>query len=384
MKIGILKETAAGEKRVAIVPETVVKFAKRGLEVVFEAGAGESSCYADKEYEAAGAKPGNPWDADIIVKVQKPSAEEVAKLGPGKTLVCLLSALVNLDLDKSIAAQKASAIAVEMIPRTTLAQSMDVLSSQANLAGYKAVLMAAERLPKFFPMLMTAAGTITPAKVLVFGVGVAGLQAIGTAKRLGAVVEATDVRPETKEQVESLGGKFLVVQGVEVKQGQGGYAAEQSEEYKKKQAEMVSAAIAKADVVITTALIPGRKAPILVKDAQVASMRAGSIIVDLAAEQGGNVEGTESGKEVVKHGVTIIGHPNLPSTMAVSASMLYSRNMEKLLGHLISKEGQMKWDMNDEITKGCVIVKDGQVVHPKVQEAIAKAAPPAAAPAGGA
>jgi len=266
---------------------------------------------------------------------------------------------------------------VDMIPRTTLAQSMDALSSQANLAGYKAVLVAAERLPRFFPMLMTAAGTITPARVLVFGAGVAGLQAIGTAKRLGAVVEATDVRPETKEQVESLGGKFLQVTGVEVKAGTGGYAAEQSDEYKKKQAELVSDRISKADVVITTALIPGRKAPVLVTAAQVRSMRPGSVIVDLAAEQGGNVEGTVAGQEVQVDGVTIVGHPNLPSTMAGSASQLYSRNLEKLLGHLLSKENAMKWDFADEITKGCVIVHKGDVVNAKVKEALEKAGNPA-------
>jgi H+-translocating NAD(P) transhydrogenase subunit alpha len=254
---------------------------------------------------------------------------------------------------------------------------MDALSSQANLAGYKAVLIAAERLPRFFPMLMTAAGTITPARVLIFGAGVAGLQAIGTAKRLGAVVEATDVRPETKEQVESLGGKFLQVTGVEIKQGTGGYAAEQSDEYKQKQAELVSDRISKADVVITTALIPGRKAPVLVTAAQVKSMRPGSIIVDLAAEQGGNVEGTVAGQEVKVEGVTIVGHPNLPSTMAGAASQLYSRNLEKLLGHLLTKENAMKWDFADEITKGCVIVHKGDVMNPKVKEAMEKAGSPA-------
>ena len=221
---------------------------------------------------------------------------------------------------------------------------------------------------------MSTSMTLTPpARVLVFGAGVAGLQAIGTAKRLGAVVEATDVRPETKEQVESLGAKFLQVTGVEVKAGTGGYAAEQSDEYKKKQAELVSDRISKADVVITTALIPGRKAPVLVTAAQVRSMRPGSIIVDLAAEQGGNVEGTVSGQEVQVDGVTIVGHPNLPSTMAGSASQLYSRNLEKLLGHLLSKENAMKWDFADEITKGCVIVHKGDVVNPKVKEAMEKA-----------
>jgi NAD(P) transhydrogenase subunit alpha len=377
MKIGVPHETAQGEKRVALVPETVAKLVKRGLEVVIEPGAGVPATYADAEYEKAGAKTGDPWSADLVLKVQKETAGGATKLREGSTLVSFLYPLSNVDVVRAIAKRKAGAIAVDMIPRTTLAQSMDALSSQANLAGYKAVLIAAERLPRFFPMLMTAAGTITPARVLIFGAGVAGLQAIGTAKRLGAVVEATDVRPETKEQVESLGGKFLQVTGVEIKQGTGGYAAEQSDEYKQKQAELVSDRISKADVVITTALIPGRKAPVLVTAAQVKSMRPGSIIVDLAAEQGGNVEGTVAGQEVKVEGVTIVGHPNLPSTMAGAASQLYSRNLEKLLGHLLTKENAMKWDFADEITKGCVIVHKGDVMNPKVKEAMEKAGSPA-------
>jgi len=377
MKIGVPRETAPGERRVALVPEVAARLAKRGLEVVFEPGCGDSAFYPDADYARAGAKPGDPFEADLLLKVAKPAPAEASRLREGATLVSFLYPLLNSDLVKKIAARKAGAIAVDMIPRTTLAQSMDALSSQANLAGYKAVVIAAERLPRFFPMLMTAAGTITPARVLIFGAGVAGLQAIGTAKRLGAVVEATDVRPETKEQVESLGGKFLQVTGVEVKAGTGGYAAEQSDEYKKKQAELVSDRISKADVVITTALIPGRRAPVLVTAAQVKSMRPGSIIVDLAAEQGGNVEGTVSGQEVQVGGVTIVGHPNLPSTMAGSASQLYSRNLEKLLGHLLTKENAMKWDFNDEITKGCVIVHKGEIVNAKVKEALEKAGSPA-------
>ncbi len=373
MKIGVPRETAAGERRVALVPETAARFVKRGLEVAFEPGAGAAAYYPDADYEKAGAKPGDAWTADLVLKVQKPSPEEASKLREGSTVISFLYPLINASLVRAIAARKAGAIAVDMIPRTTLAQSMDALSSQANLAGYKAVVIAAERLPKFFPMLMTAAGTITPARVLVFGAGVAGLQAIGTAKRLGAVVEATDVRPETKEQVESLGGKFLEVKGVEVKAGTGGYAAEQSDEYKRKQAELVSDRISKADVVITTALIPGRKAPVLVTGAQVRTMRPGSVIIDLAAEQGGNVEGTVAGQEVEVNGVTIVGHPNLPSTMAGSASQLYSRNLEKLVLHLLTKENAMKWDFAEEITKGCVIVHKGEIVNAKVKEALEKA-----------
>jgi NAD(P) transhydrogenase subunit alpha len=276
------------------------------------------------------------------------------------------------DFVKAVAAKKQMTIALDMIPRTTLAQAMDVLSSQANLAGYWAVVAAATKLPKIFPMLMTAAGTITPSRVLIMGTGVAGLQAIGTAKRLGAIVEATDVRPETKEQVESLGGKFLQVQGVEYKQGTGGYAVEQSDEYKKAQAAMISAAISKADVVITTALIPGRKAPVLVTEEQVKSMRAGSVIVDLAAEQGGNVAGSEAGKDVVKNGVTIIGGLSVPSNVAFHASQAFSRNIEKLLLH-ITADGNWKLvlnDPNDPIPPGCVITKDGEIVQAKVKETI--------------
>jgi NAD(P) transhydrogenase subunit alpha len=373
MKIGILKETAAHEKRVALVPETVKKLAAKKFEFVVQAGAGEASSFLDAEYQAAGAAVAPDATAvigasDTIVKVNKPAPEEIAALKEGTALVSLLYPLSQGELVKSIAARKVMAVALDMIPRTTLAQAMDVLSSQANLAGYWAVVAAASRLPKIFPMLMTAAGTITPAKVLIMGVGVAGLQAIGTAKRLGAVVEATDVRPETKEQVESLGGKFLMVTGVEYKQGTGGYAAEQSEEYKKAQAEMVSAAIAKADVVITTALIPGRKAPILVTDAQVASMRPGSVIVDLAAEQGGNVVGTVPGEDVVKNGVTILGPVSAPSRVAAHASQAFSRNIEKLLLH-VTADGAWKINLDEEITKGCVITKEGEIVHAKVKEA---------------
>jgi NAD(P) transhydrogenase subunit alpha len=373
MKIGIPRESVAGERRVALVPETVRKLAAKKIEVVVQAGAGEGSSWSDAEYQAAGASIAGSFEdlvarSDAIVKVHKPSADEVSKLKEGTALVALLYALSNAELVTSLAAKKLMSIALELIPRTTLAQAMDVLSSQANLSGYWAVVAAAARLPKIFPMLMTAAGTITPARVLIMGVGVAGLQAIGTAKRLGAVVEATDVRPETKEQVESLGGRFLQVQGVEVKQGQGGYAAEQSDEYRRKQAELVSGAIAKADVVVTTALIPGRKAPILVTEAQVKSMRPGSIIVDLAADQGGNVEGCEPGREAVKNGVVIVGSTNTPSNVACHASQAFSRNVEKLILHLTA-DGNWKIDLNEEITKGCVVTREGEIVHPKVKEA---------------
>lgn len=373
MKLGIPKETAPHEKRVALVPETVKKLAARKIETVVQAGAGEASSYSDADYAAAGAQVVGDFASvvaavDVVLKVARPSDQELAALKDGQGLVTLIYALSSPDYVRTLAAKKMLSIALELIPRTTLAQSMDVLSSQANLAGYWAVVAAAAKMPKIFPMLMTAAGTITPAKVLIMGVGVAGLQAIGTAKRLGAVVEATDVRPETKEQVESLGGRFLTVQGVEYRQGQGGYAVEQSDEYKKAQAAMVSAAIAKADVVITTALIPGRKAPLLVTDEQVKSMRPGSVIVDLAAEQGGNVAGTEGGKEVVRHGVTILGPVSTASNVAAHASLVFSRNLEKLLLHL-TKDGAWALNLDEEITKGCVVTKDGAIVHAKVKEA---------------
>jgi NAD(P) transhydrogenase subunit alpha len=372
MKIGIPRETVEGERRVALVPETVKKLLAKKIEVLVQAGAGQGSFVADGEYESAGAKVLPSYEdlagaADAIVKVLKPQPAEVEKLREGTALVSLLYPLSQVDLVRALAARKVMAIALDMIPRTTLAQAMDVLSSQANLAGYWAVVAAASRLPKIFPMLMTAAGTITPARVLIMGVGVAGLQAIGTAKRLGAVVEATDVRPETKEQVESLGGRFLQVTGVEVKAGQGGYAAEQSEEYRKKQAELVAGAIAKADVVITTALIPGRKAPVLVTEDHVKSMRPGSVIVDLAAEQGGNVVGTEPGQEVERNGVRIVGPLSTPSRVAAHASLVFSRNVEKLLVHL-TKDGEWKGDLQEEIAKGCVITRNGEIVHPRVRE----------------
>ncbi len=373
MKVGIPREAPPSERRVALVPETAKKLAARKIETLVQAGAGDGAFCSDADYQAAGAKVVPDLDAllaeaDAVVQVNKPATEAVGRLREGTAWVSLLYPLSQPELVRALAARKVLSIALDMIPRTTLAQSMDVLSSQANIAGYWAVVAAAAKLPRFFPMLMTAAGTITPAKVLIMGVGVAGLQAIGTAKRLGAVVEATDVRPETKEQVESLGGKFLMVQGVETRQGTGGYAAEQSEEYKKAQAEMVAGAIRKADVVITTALIPGRKAPVLVTADHVKSMRPGSVIVDLAAEQGGNVAGSEPGRDVVKDGVTILGPVNTASNLSFHASLVFSRNIEKLLLHLTA-DGAWKIDLSEEITKGCVITREGEIVHPKVKEA---------------
>jgi NAD(P) transhydrogenase subunit alpha len=370
MIIGIPKESLSGEFRVGIAPETITKLAKKGHKFIVQPGAGVMAAFTDEQYRNAGAEEGDAWNADLVVKVRPPSMAEIDKLKPGAVIVSLLFPLSQHGIVRALTARKVTAIATDMIPRTTLAQSMDVLSSQANLAGYKAVLMAAARLPRFFPMLMTAAGTIPPAKVLILGAGVAGLQAIATARRLGAVVEVFDVRPVVKEQVESLGAKFVMVDSAEDGSGAGGYAKETSEEYKKKQGELVASRVAKSDVVITTALIPGKRAPILITADMVRSMASGSVIVDLAAEQGGNCEWTKPGEEIEADDVTIIGHTNIPSTMPYHASLLYSRNMEKLLTHLTTKEGAWKWEMTEEIAAGCVIVKDGEVVHAKVKEAL--------------
>jgi len=370
MNIGVPKESVEGEKRVAIIPDTVKRLAKKGLETLVERGAGQAAQYTDKDYEAAGAKIVNSaYEADTLIKIHEPSPEETGHLRSGMTLISFLYPLLKKDLVRQIAAKGVNAFAIDMIPRTSLAQSMDVLSSQANLAGYKAVVQAAERLPKFFPMMMTAAGTIRPAKVLIVGAGVAGLQAIATAKRLGAQVEVFDVRKVVKEQVESLGARFIMVDEGEDAAAEGGYAKESSEEYKKKQAELMQQHLTKADVCITTALIPGRPAPKLVTDEMIQGMPNGAVIIDLAAPMGGNCEGTKPGEEVICHGVRIVGHANLPSTMAVHASQLISKNMEKYVLHLTGDEG-LKFDMEDEITQGSLVIRNGDIVHAKVKEAM--------------
>jgi NAD(P) transhydrogenase subunit alpha len=371
MRIVVRKETAPGERRVAVVPDSVKRLAARKIDVTVEAGAGTAAFASDDEYRAAGARVEPDLgaalaDADVVVQIRPPTLEDVARLREGTALVTLLFPLVSLELVRALAARKITAIATDMIPRTTLAQMMDVLSSQATAAGYEAVLMAAAALPKFFPMLMTAAGTIAPAKVLVLGAGVAGLQAIGTARRLGAVVEAFDVRKVVKEQVESLGAKFVEVEAEDA-QTAGGYAKELSEDAKKKQAEALARHVAKSDVVICTALIPGRRAPVLVTAEMVRSMRPGSVVVDLAAEQQGNCELTKPGETVVEHGVTLIGQTDLTSRMCAHASQMYSRNMEKLLLY-VAKDGAWKLDFKDEIVAGSVITHDGAIVHPRVKE----------------
>jgi NAD(P) transhydrogenase subunit alpha len=372
MRIAVRKETAPGERRVAIVPESVKRMAAKKIEVSVEAGAGALSGASDDEYRAAGARVDKSLepllaDADALVQIRPPTVEDVKKLKEGSALVSLLYPMQSPELVRALATRKITAIATDMIPRTTLAQMMDVLSSQATAAGYEAVLMAATALPRFFPMLMTAAGTIAPARVLILGAGVAGLQAIGTARRLGAVVEAFDVRKVVKEQVESLGAKFVEVDSTEDAQTASGYASDVSEEYKKKQAELLANHVAKADVVLCTALIPGRRAPVLVTADMVKSMRAGSVIVDLAAEQQGNCELTKPGETVVEHGVTLIGVTDMPSRLSAHASQMYSRNMEKLLFY-VTKDGAWKLDFKDEIVAGSVITNEGQIVHAKVKE----------------
>ena len=373
--IAVTKESRAGETRVAATPETVKKLIAAGFAVTVEKGAGAAASYLDADYEAAGATLATDAKsaisgADILFKVRGPSEAEIAALKSGAIVAASLNPYQDKDTLNALAAKGASAVAMEFIPRITRAQVMDVLSSQANLAGYRAVIEGAEAYGKAMPMMMTAAGTVAAAKVFVMGVGVAGLQAIATARRLGAVVTATDVRPATKEQVESLGAKFIAVEDEEFKNAQtaGGYAKEMSAEYQAKQAELISSHIGKQDIVITTALIPGRPAPRLVTAAQVASMKAGSVIVDLAVEQGGNVEGVKLGETVVTaNGVKILGAPNLPGRIAADASALYARNLLAFSGLLLNKEGQLAPDWEDEILKAALVTQGGAIVHPSLK-----------------
>lgn len=371
MEIGVLKETAPGEARVALSPESVGKLVKAGHTLWVETGAGQASSLLDEAYEKAGAKITAQADvlakADILVKVQRPSASEVATLKTGCVLIALISPLTQMELVKQLAAKNITALSVDMIPRITRAQKMDVLSSMANITGYKAVLMAANASTKFFPMMMTAAGTVTPAKVLVLGVGVAGLQAIATAKRLGAVIEAYDPRPAVKEQVQSLGGTFLELENLENAQDAGGYAKELSATDKEREKAMLREHIVAADVIVTTAQIPGKRSPTLVTAGMVTAMKPGAVIVDLAAEGGGNCELTEPGKTTIKHNVTIIGETNIPSQMAATASQLFSRNILALLTD-ISKDGKLSLNLEDEIVKGALITHQGQIVHAAVKE----------------
>ena len=371
MKVGVPKETLAGERRVAIVPETARGLAKASIQVTVEPGAGESAFFSDAAYIDAGAvvtDAATAFAADAVLKVQPPTPDEVAQLRERSVLISFLQPATSADAIGALAKRKVSAFSLDLVPRISRAQSMDALSSQAGIAGYKAVLIAANRLPKFFPLLMTAAGTVAPARVLVMGAGVAGLQAIATARRLGAVVEAYDVRPAVKDEVKSLGATFLELP-LEAQEGTGGYAREQSEDFLRRQRELLGDRVAASDVVITTAAIPGRKAPILVTADMVRRMRAGSVIVDLAAETGGNVELTRAGEIIQVGGVTIDGTRNLPSTMPVHASQLYSKNVSTLLLVLV-KDGAVKLDFTDEIVKGACVTYNGEVVNPRAKELV--------------
>jgi NAD(P) transhydrogenase subunit alpha len=367
MKIGVPKETAEGENRVALVPEVVRKLTGQEHEVIVERGAGAGALLPDEQFEEAGAVMTEDaaaiYEADVVVKVAAPSDEETGRLRSDSVLVAFLGPLTNGDGIRAIAQTGATSFALEAVPRISRAQSMDALSSQANIGGYRATLIAATEIGRFFPMLMTAAGTIRPATVLVLGAGVAGLQAIATARRLGAVVQGFDVRAAVKEQVESLGAKFLEFEiGGQDLEGAGGYAKELTAEQQQRQQELMAEAIGKVDVVITTAAVPGRKAPVLVTEEAVKLMKPGSVIVDLAAETGGNCELTEAGETVVRHDVKIIGPVNLPSGMAEHASQLYARNIEALLGLMI-KEGQLELDFEDEVIAGACITRGGEIVH---------------------
>jgi NAD(P) transhydrogenase subunit alpha len=378
MKIAVLKERRADEKRCAATPDTVKKYIAMNAQVAVEAGAGETAAIADEAFAAAGATIAGDAataiaDADLILKVQRPltaaegGQDELAGAKKGVFLAAILNPHGAKDSLGEYAAKGVNAFAMELMPRITRAQSMDVLSSQSNLAGYKSVLDAAGVFGRAFPMMMTAAGTVAPARILIMGVGVAGLQAIATARRLGAIVSATDVRPATKEQVESLGATFVAVEDDEFKQAEtaGGYAKEMSDAYKAKQAALIAETIKKQDIIITTALIPGRKAPVLVTEEMVKSMKLGSVIVDLAVEQGGNCPLSEAGKVVVKHGVSIVGYNNVPSRLAVDATSLYARNLLNFVTLLVDKETKgLKVNWEDDIVKGVALTRDGEIIHP--------------------
>ena len=381
MQIAVLRERRPGEKRVAATPETVKKYVGMGAAVTVEAGAGAGADIPDADFAAAGATIAPDAraalaNADMVLKVQRPlgaaeGGDELAGLKSGAVLVAMLQPYQQREQVKGYAAAGVTAFAMELMPRITRAQSMDVLSSQSNLAGYKAVLDGAQHFGRAFPMMMTAAGTIAPARVFIMGVGVAGLQAIATARRLGAVVTATDVRPATKEQVESLGGKFVWVDDEEARQSQtsGGYAKEMSDEYKRKQAALIADHIRKQDIVITTALIPGRAAPVLVTEEMVKSMKPGSVIVDLAVEAGGNCPLSRPGEVVEAHGVRLVGYTNVPSRVPVDASNLYAKNLLNFLTPQWDKDAKafvFKWD--DETVTGTCLTRDGQVVHPNLKD----------------
>ncbi|MGB9663912.1 MAG: Re/Si-specific NAD(P)(+) transhydrogenase subunit alpha [Ignavibacteria bacterium] len=382
MIIGIPKEIFPGENRVAMVPDVAGKLIKKGFEILIESDAGLNAGFTNQEYEKVGVKVLNDLKelyskSDIILKVQRPiehpqfGKNELDLMKPGSLLITFMYSLHYPELAKKAAELGINVISMDAIPRTTLAQPMDALSSQANIAGYKAVILAANHLHKIFPLLMTAAGTISPAKVVIMGAGVAGLQALGTAKRLGAVVWVSDIRPAVKEEVQSLGGKFIEVETDESMQDEGGYAKEASPEFLKKQQELIAKHVSEADIVITTALVPGKRAPLLITEEMVKNMKPGSVVLDMAVEFGGNVEISEKGKVVKKYGVTIIGEPNLPSLVPYHASEMYARNLFNLINYA-SKESKFNHNMEDEIIGKSTIVKDGQVVHERTKELLTK------------
>ena len=380
MQIGVPKETAEGERRVALVPDVVSKLTRAHgederppNEVVVERGAGAGALIPDAQYEEAGARlvdgPEDVYGADVIVKVAAPNAEEIGRLKPDSVLIGFLGPLTNGDGIRAIAQTGATSFALESVPRISRAQSMDALSSQSNVAGYRAALIGAQELGRFYPMLMTAAGTIRPATVLVLGAGVAGLQAIATARRLGAVVQGFDVRAAVKEQVQSLGGRFLEVEAVKDAEGEGGYARPLTDEENERLRQELGEAAKRQDVIITTAQIPGRPAPRLITAEAIKGMQPGSVIIDLAAETGGNVEGSQPGEVVEENGVKIIGPANLPSQMAGNASALYAKNLQNLVELLVDDEGNLKIDTDDEVVAGALLTKDGEIVNERAKEA---------------
>lgn len=373
MIVSVPKETIPNETRVALTPDIVKRLASSGVTARVETGAGEAAWFSDDQYRDAGAQvePHDAiWNGEFIVKVNPPTRAEVDTLASGAVLVAMLQPLVNLDLISRLAERNVTTFSLDALPRITRAQSMDALSSMSTIAGYKAVLLAAASLGKFFPMLVTAAGTIIPARVLVLGAGVAGLQAIATARRLGAVVSAFDVRPVVKEQVESLGATFIAAEAIsEEAAGAGGYAKQLSDEQHERELQLIHDNIKDMDAVITTALIPGKRAPILITEQMVQDMKPGSVVIDLAAEMGGNCAVTKPGEEVVEHGITVIGPVNLAATMPAHASQMYAKNMATFLAHL-AKDGELHLDFEDEITTGTCITRDSKVVHEATRNAL--------------
>ena len=375
MKIGVPREIAAGERRIALVPESAKKLIEQGNEVLIQSAAGTATDFPDEAYVAAGARVVSDaseilGSSDLVLKIQPPQASEIDRLRDGALVVAILQPFQNPDTVRRLAAKRAVSFSLDLLPRITRAQSMDVLSSMSTIAGYKGVLLAAVALPKMVPLLMTAAGTLKPARFLILGVGVAGLQAIATAKRLGGVVEAFDIRPAVKEQVESLGARFVAHEAIQTGgETKGGYASELTPEQQARQREVLGKHIADADAIICSALVPGRRAPILLTEAQVSAMRPGSVVVDLAADQGGNCELTKPGETVDHRGVRVLAPLNVPASVPLHASQMLSRNFQTFLLHLL-KKGELQLDLADEITTGTLVTRDGQVVHPAVNAAL--------------